>query len=735
MSAFFIYMLFISLILLNIFNGAILGKLIDAETKQPVSWATILIDDLKKQTTSHEDGTFQFNHIPAGNYVISVIRMGYESRHFSVSVIDGVNKPVTIELKPSVMRMKEVEISAAHYHQEESRPAEKVITGKELRLQLGRTLAETLMDEPGLSQVSMGPAPARPVLRGLSGDRLMILEDGNKTGDMSTTSPDHALAIDPINSERIEILRGPAAMLYSSNALGGVVNVIKGNFPTEKSDHIHGNAGFQGESVNTGASGNVTVSGSGENVTYKTELSGRIASNISTPEGTLDNTAINTFSGSVGVGFPKKWGVWGFSGNIFSTGYGIPGDFVGAHPNGVKIDMYRRQAVARFDVIKPTRLFRRIDGDAAYSYYYHQEREFDENTQSHSLVGAEYIVHTLNTNLRFHHNPFSDGHRGTLAIWTEFRDFTAGGFSFTPPTREYSAALINFHEFETNRWNFQVAGRLDARITHPLEQRVSRLIGEIESRQFLDYSGSARLKRNITNHFSGGVLLLKTTRIPAIEELFSEGPHLPAYSFEIGNPQLGIERGFGGEFFLHFDQDRFHLKLAAFRNSISDYMYPLFTGRESDRRPMPLYQTIGADAIMLGFESNLEWLITKSLVANTTLSYVQADLVDENRPLPFIPPLNGKFNFEYRGSKGSIGVALRGAAAQNRLGEFEEPTDGFLISDIFSQWNINTESIVHTFTFSIENLTNETYRMHLSRVKSIMPEPGRNVKILYRVYF
>lgn len=732
-SAFFIFMIFS--FILFIVGQIISGTISDSETGKPMPWVTVIIESLDKQTVSHQDGHFEFKNIPDGTYTLNFIYVGYQSKSLTISTSDFVDKNIEVVMTPTILRMKSVEVYAERYEESQSRSAEAVLSGKELRMQLGRTLAETLLNEPGLNQVSMGPAPARPVLRGLSGDRLMILENGNKTGDMSTTSPDHALAIDPINSERIEILRGPAALLYSSNSLGGVINVINSPFPTERKDHIHGTAGFQAETVNRGFSGNAGFDGNLGDFTWKISASGRFAQDISTPEGPLANTNVETFNGSIGFGLPKKWGIFGLSGSIFSTQYGLPGNFVGGHPDGIRINMYRRQAVAEVNVNNPFSMFQKMDADVAYSYYFHEELEFNPRSQQHDFVGAEYIVHTLNTNIRLQHKPISEGHRGTLAFWGEFRDFSAGGFTFTPQTQELSWAFINFHEFAFNKWNLQAAIRTDFRNTRPLRERESRLIGLIKERTFFDYSGSVKAKRTLSHWISTGVIALKTARIPAIEELFSEGPHLPAYSYEIGNPNLEIERGYGGEIFVHIDASKAHVKLSAFQNWVNDYMYPLFTGRESLRRPLPIYQTVGADVILKGYEASAEINILRNLVLEGTLSYVQGELIDERQPLPFIPPLTGKIDIQYRAPNWSFGAAMRSATSQNRLGEFEEPTDGFSIYNLFGEYSFVMGKNVHTLTFSAENILNETYRMHLSRVKSIMPEPGRNFKILYRAYF
>lgn len=715
-------------------RGAVNGIVTDFETDEPVGWTSILIEEVNRSAVAHEDGSFSFRNIPAGRYTLKTYRLGYENYTDRIIIAAGDTLDIVIKLKRSDYRSRDVEIRADRNTDELTRPV-RTISGTELRQQLGRTLAETIVNEPGMSQRSMGSAPARPVLRGLGGDRLLILEDGNRTGDMSSSAPDHAVAIDPMNAERIEIIRGPASLIYGSNTLGGVINVSRGQIPTVLTEHLHGSGSLQLESVNTGAGTGFNIEGTSGNITARADLSARTASDIQTAKGSLDNTGINTISGSIGAGYINPWGVLGFSGNIFSSNYGIPGNFTGSHPNGVQIELVRRQLHAKLDYLPRLEVIKRIDFNFNYNYYFHKELEWSTDREIHDIVGAQYKLHTLNFNTLLRNNGWGPFSSGMIGLFGEFRDYTAGGFTFTPPVKEMGLALMAYQQAVTGRFTIDISARFDIRSVNPEEEIESRIIGLMRSRQFNGYSAGSRLTVEVNRWLDFGMNFMKTLRLPGIEELYSEGPHLPAYSYDTGNPELDAEEGFGLEVFAKIHSSAVKIDAAVFSNSVRNYLYPRNTGTESERRPLPVYQYSGDDVLMQGWELSYDILLLWNFSTSGTLSYVRGDLTEEDRPLPFIPPLTGKFDLEYNRRNFSVGTSLRTASGQNRLGDFEEPTAGYRVYDLFARYLFSSGKYLHTFTVGIDNLNDEDYRMHLSRVKSIMPEPGRNIKILYRVYF
>lgn len=714
-------------------RASIRGQITDIQTGEPIGWTNILIVETGRFTTSHEDGHFFLGNLIEGEFTVRTHRVGYESVTRKVNLTAGDTISLNIRLRASAFRSRAIEVIGERENGSEVQ-VERRVDGRELRQQLGRTLAETLQNEPGMSQSSMGPAPARPVMRGLSGDRLMVLEDGRTTGDISTSSPDHALAIDPINSNHIEILRGPAALVYSPNAMAGVVNVVRGQIPTEIPNHFHGTASIQGETVNQGLSTGISSFGSIKNVGIRGDFGLRNATDIQTPIGKLQNTAIQNIHGALGASHVHDWGLYGASANFYRSSYGIPGNFTGSHPEGVKINLQRQQVDARFDRSMSFAFLRRIVAEYTFSHYYHEELEFDPATSRHDLIGSEYSLFTHTMNLRVFNDKSGPFDRGIFGGFAEISNFTAGGLTFTPETDEYNLAMYSYQQIRRGDWDIQLGARLDAASVRPVRPTQTSF-GHRRQRDFVNASGGISAVYRLSNPLSTGVSVMRTVRMPGVEELFTEGPHLPAYSFEVGNPDLNEEIGHGLEWNIRFATDRFGFRNAWYVNHFSNYLYPRNTGQMSARRPLPIYQISGDEVRMWGAEWMMEVELSSVLSLDATVSYVEGTILATNEPLPFIPPLSGKVDLQYSNRKLTVGTSSRIARKQDRLGEFEEPTDGYIVFDAFAQYFFTRGNYLHTFSFTVENISDQTYRMHLSRVKSIMPEPGRNLKFLYRVYF
>ena len=228
-------------------TAVIAGSIEDAETGEPIRFAQVLVEEANRSSRTDRQGHFEVRFLEAGSYTLRAWRIGYEPLVSMVAVgsAGSDTSHVILRMPVSMIQLGEVIVDG----QSESHvitDSDMDMGGKRLRQHLGTTIAETLDNEPGIAVRSMGPAPARPVLRGLGGDRLLVIEDGGRTGDLSSTSADHAVAVDPLMTERIEVVRGPAALLYGPNALGGVVNAVRGYVPVIMPTEIHAVGVFSG---------------------------------------------------------------------------------------------------------------------------------------------------------------------------------------------------------------------------------------------------------------------------------------------------------------------------------------------------------------------------------------------------------------------------------------------------------------------------------------------------------
>ena len=590
---------------------------------------------------------------------------------------------------------------------------------------MGITIADTLSDEVGIAQRSMGRAVARPVIRGMGGDRVLILEDGERTGDKSASAADHAVAIDPSTAKNIKVIRGPASLIYGSNTLGGVVDVKRETIPQTLPSLPTADLKFQGESVNSGITATTRLTVPIGDLAWRLAWNRRIADDTRTPVGILENTSLSNINFSSGASVVKDWGHIGISGGRYRSDYGIPGSPEG-HISGVNIELDRQRYEGKLEYAFNDSILEKLKLHSTHTRYQHQEFE------SNKKLGVEFGVLTSNVSALAH----LDGD-AIAGMWGEYRDHSTGGFYWTPHTREISIAGFYFNQRHANEFTLQGAVRYDFKRVEPFTPGTETKAGTVRRRNFGGVSGAVSGIYHWSDGLKTGGTMMKTFRAPGIEELFSDGPHLAAYSYEIGNSELGTEDGWGTEAFLRYSVGRVKLNLALFRNQIFGYLIPTNTGEKEWGSGAAgwlwIYQYRGQDAILDGAELSVDAEIVPRLHAQVRMSHVRGTLATNELPVERIPPLNGKVALRYVTQPLNLHVTARFSDSQHRLGEFEEPTDAYIAYDVGCQYLFSIWGLQHQAVFAIENILDTEYRQHLSRIKAVMPEPGRNLKFLYRI--
>ena len=711
-------------------EGEIEGVVRDADTDSPLAGATVELVGPRNSAVTHADGSFHLVGITPGSYTLRVERLGYASQTMAVEV--SAESPVVIvRLDPRAIDIGGLVVTGALTERDASealRPV-NVMSGQELQRRLEGTVAATLSSEPGVSATSMGPATARPVIRGMSGDRVLMLEDGSRVGDVSNAGSDHATALDPSSARRIEVVRGPAALLYGSNALGGVINVIRDEVPGSVPHHLTGSATFQTQSVSDAVSGSASARmGVTEHVPLRLELTGRTSNDLATPAGALENTGGETWSAGIGSSWVDDWGHVGGAFRLYRNDYGIPGGFVGGHEEGVRVEMERSSAKARAELRDPFGPFESLAMDGAYTFYQHREIE------PPNILGTIFQRQQASGDVLARHGSLGPLSAGAVGVRGSWEDFGFGGSLFTPNSRRYTAAAYVFEEVDLDPIRLEAGLRYDWVRVDPLQEDPDSDIGDIRDRTFHAASGSLGILYNPGAGFTVGASVARAFRTPDVNELYSEGPHLAAYSFEVGNPSLGTEVGTGVDVFVRFGSDRLSAEVTGFYNAISGYVYGEETG-EISRVQLPIYQFRGNDALLAGFEGSFDLRLFDGLELNGTTSFVRGTLQDSDEPLPLIPPLNGRLGIQYDRPEWFIGAETEVAGRQDRIAEFETETDGYTVFHASGGVRLTVGGRLNVLTVSVRNLTDEEYRNHLSRVKEIMPEAGRGISLTYRVVF
>jgi iron complex outermembrane receptor protein len=720
------------------------GRLLNSLSGEPVPGATVLLEELRRQTMAGADGTFSFDNVPPGMYHLSVRTEGYSSRRTEVTVSTTAAPPISVVVDPEIRFHEVLSVSPEARSQFESFQPTSVLAGQELTKQLEMSIGATLESQPGLASRSFGPAPARPVIRGLDGDRVLVLQDGQRMGDLSSQSGDHGVTVNPAAAERIEVVRGPATLLYGANAIGGLVNVITQDILTRPVRGVSGNLTFDLGSAAKEAAAAADVRAGNGTFALHAGGGGRRSGDVNTPAGELVNSQSRNGFGNIGISWTGSNGYFGGNYGYDDTKYGIPV----VEDGQVQLTPRRHAFSLRgggqdlegaFDSFRATLAVRR---------YKHDELEGEE-------VGTAFKNNTTEIEVMGSHRPLGRL-KGSIGAWVLGRAFDAiGAEALSPAVDQRAFAAFVYEEVRWPHFTFQFGARGDRARYAPT--------GEDE-RSFT--SGSASIGLLFSPQAAGDRLTValsvaRAARNPALEELFYFGPHPGNFAFEIGNPDLNPEHALGFDISLRWRSARASGELTYFRNDISDYLFrnPLtpeeFENREEEfaaRFPgrgigdeddeaahhedeFPIVEYIAADSILHGIEAHSDFQVTSQIAAEVGFDYVRGSLKAIGDPLPRIPPLRLRGGLRYQRNAFQAGGEITAAADQNRIFGAETSTDGYTLVKLFTSYSFQAGPAVHTVTARVDNVTDRLYRNHLSLIKELAPEMGRNFKVLYSLKF
>lgn len=602
------------------------------------------------------------------------------------------------------------------------------LKGDKLEREISTTIAETVRNEPDVAIRSMGPAAARPVIKGLSGSHVEVTEDGSISGDMSATSPDHAVASEVLTAQRLRVLRGPRILLHSYSAAGGVVQVERKDIPFGDS-LFHGYTTWYTESGQPGYATAVGTNVHAMGLSLKGELSGRSMGDMHTPDGKLKNTQTDNRSGAVGAAYGIGQFRLGASYRWFDSDYGIPGGFIGGHPNGVDIDLWKRDLTLRGLYLPTGATNDTLDATLRINRYHHKEYEGES-------VGAEFAVNQENLRLEMFMANLGPLFGVRLGAEFDSRSVEMGGYVFTPPTRSYGASL--FAIASAGGWRgleMTFSGRFGGAFFRPRESVVADK-DAIEDRDFALWALEAEFSQRVGVGKFLTLDIFRTTRAPTIEELYNQGPHLAAYTYERGNHKLEAESGYGTEI-----EYRAYGEILSWRATVhgtwfTNHLAPRATGDTNWSQLLPIYQVQGDEALLFGASTSMQTTAEQGLHFSASASYVRGFSRDDNwGDMLQIPP------FRFHGELGYIWKHLKTSAygdialAQNFVDRYEEPTPGYATFGTLAEIRWQLHLAQYSLVFRADNIFDADARNHLSRLKTVMPEKGRNFSMLAKAEF
>ena len=619
-----------------------------------------------------------------------------------------------------------------------------IVETQELQRSTGGSLAAALDWQPGVTSSSFSSGASRPILRGFDGPRVRILNSGIESLDASSTSPDHGTAIEPLLTDRVEILRGPSTLLYGSSAIGGAINVIGKEMPRKRVDPAKPYEGAIEARHSTVSEGDTylgyTTVGQDDWALTVTALKRNdndyeIPSDAQEDDASssdLENSFFESESYSIGGSwfFGDKSRI-GFAYAHYDSLYGVPGhhhhddDHADEEEEeAVSIDMDRDSYDMDLEVVEPLVGIEALRVRLGYTDYQHKELEGDATGTKFENEGWELRTEAA-------HSPWSTIDEGVIGIQVSDTDFSAKGEeAFTPPATTQTQALFISEHVHGDRMRYEFGGRLE---------RADISASGIKD----DYDDTAlslaiAATWQINPEHSLSVVLQRSQRHPTSTELYADGPHIATSQYQLGSTDLKTETAYGVDLTYRYEHADWQSELSLFYTKFDDYIFDEYLGYETDE--LDTYQFVAVDAEFYGFEARVDRTLFESQESYLQLSlmsdYVRATNKSTGNDLPRTPPLRVGSRFSFKHGPWEGGIEARYAFKQTNVGPDETETDGYTQLNIDLQRRIELRNNFAAVLFlRAENLLDEEVRYHTSYLKDEAPLPGINLTLGSRIEF
>lgn len=635
-------------------------------------------------------------------------------------------------------------VTAAHERGSGRTVLEKEIFQRSLR----RTLGEMLEQLPGFSNQSFGPSVGLPVIRGQSGPRVRVLQNSLGVNDLSQISPDHAIGLEPMFAEQIEVLHGPAALRYGSGIVGGLVNVLDGRIPEQRpAAPLTGLGEYQYDSTADEHAGVARLSGNWGPLVLRADGLRRARGDLITGSGKLQGTDGDDRTGSFGLSWVKDWGFVGASLQRLEKNYGVPSlaevmteeesyhnhdhehenedthqDLSHLHGR-IRIALKQNRHDLRAGFKNPWSWAEELRLGYGHTDYRHLELEG-------STRGSVWTQSSHESRLELSHTPLGPA-RGSLGFQSRHGTLQAQGEEAVVPQtaiESYAAFVAEHFDF----WPWEVD--LGARVEHVQTQAEG-----FNARQDLPVSGAASLTRNIDDLNRLTLAFTSTQRPPAPQELYSFGVHHASQTFEIGNPDLNLEHSHQLELGYRFAHPALTAEFNVFHYWINDYIFFQNTGQREEESGLPIFTAAQQDAVFKGFEAQLHFPVL-------TTAYGDLDLIlfsdytrgrfQNGSDVPRMPPVRYGLEFKFHREQGQVFLRLTRAEPQDHPGQNEAPTPSYVLLNLGGEYHILTRQRLQLTLFArATNLLDQTVRNSTSYLRTVAPEPGRGAQVGVRIGF
>lgn len=764
---------------------------------KPLANATVEIEALKRVTSTNELGEFTFSNVKEGDYTLHIFASGFAHLHEHAQVQSDNAEGANFVLARSAIEVIDVHATPMHLSVMESATPVSVLSGETLRRQQAATLGDTLEKLPGVQSNFHGNVASTPIIRGLSGPRVLITQNGLDVSDVSRVGPDHAVASEASTAKQIEVLRGPATLFFGSGAIGGVVNVVDQRVPT--STETRGEFVLETQTVNDQKLGTFNVTTGVDNIAFyadgfyrdSNDYETPVAPDIDDPDGAhvVENSNEESSGFTLGTSYLFDQGYVGVAVERFEREYGVPGHSHGGDTSVfADLEQTKYQLLGEYNFTND--FLQSVHFRAGYTDYEHAEVEG-------GLVGTTFSNETEELRVELLHKPMA-GWRGGISLHYKGSDvFAQGEEAFTPPSEMEMFAVALMEERHFGDFLVQLGARAesvtldassvllpeldahehddehdhDEHAHDEHEHEGSEFVRQFAvDQEFTPISLSAGVVYTINESYNVGVSLSRSERAPSASELLSFGPHIGTRTYEIGAlfdlseegefvlSQTAIDLETANNIDLTFRKTQGDVGFVfnAFYNQVDNYYFQEETGlfaesghdhdhdeeghgeeehsEDEHSDELPVYLFGSADAVLHGFELQVAWQTTDNLKLDFFADYVKARLKDGGA-LPRTSPMRVGSHVAYTLDNIRADLDITYFAKQDDISTFETETDGYTLVDASITYDIPLGDIDLSVYLSGENLTDEEARVHTSFLKDIAPRPGRNFAFGVRGYF
>jgi iron complex outermembrane receptor protein len=730
------------------------GKVTDATSKEPLVGATVYISDLKATTTTNANGEFKFNNIPSkGKFLVEVRFVGYKTTSQQVDL--ATNAPILFALEQTVIESAEVVITGTPYSANNKTNSLAVISvnREKLTQAAGTNIIDAIAKVPGIAQVTTGGAISKPSIRGLGYNRVLTIVDGARE-EAQQWGDEHGVEVDQFSAARIEILKGPASLLYGSDALGGVINIIEDLAPPL--GEYNGNFTTSYSSNNGLTASSLMLQGNTNGFVYRGRASYKNAYGFGYRNQVVPNSGFNETNFSTMLGVNKTWGYAHLNLSRFNTNVGLVeegpdsnGDYLNEDGNIVsKADARSRKLGLPFQNINHYRAALNsnvlIDGGqlkTTLAFQRNIRKEFEESKEEPGLH--------LNLNSYTYDVKYSFANGGiwepTIGVQGMYQTNANTGDEFLIP--DYTSSNVGV--FVYLKRNF-TNGAINAGVRYDYKTIDGKSLMEDGNQvfsafnnNFSNISGSLGVAFEIAKNLNLKGNIGSGFRAPNIAELGANGKHEGTFRYEIGNSNLKQETSLQLDLGLEYNAEKVTFGLNAYVNRIYNYIYPgnfntetiPYDEEDGTTSILPVYRFVQTDAQLWGGEASVDFHLIKALHFENTFAYVKAKNLATQMPLPFIPAasLNNELRFEpsIKGLKDTfVKIGLMNVFKQDRFDAFETLTNGYTLIDAGIGTSLKVKNGKVNIWLTGQNLSNKLYYNHLSRYKPAgIYNPGRNVSL------